>query len=214
MKKTDILLLIFLLVQLTACSQTTSESSAKNDDRVVGGRCEGCEAALEFGSRKLSWTDTLPDYHDNGPRLEVTGTIYKANGRTPAEGVILYVYHTDQSGIYPKRGDEQGWARQHGYIRGWIKTGADGRYKFYTLRPGAYPGRENPEHIHATIKEEGLTPYYIDDFHFDDDPIFTPEHRQRQPNRGGSGIVKVTKLPNGHQKVTRDIVLGKNIPGY
>jgi protocatechuate 3,4-dioxygenase, beta subunit len=116
--KTDIMLSVFLLISVTACSQTASESSTTNKDREVGGRCEGCEAALEFGSRKLSWTDTLPDYHDDGPKLEVSGIIYKTDGRTPAKDVILYVYHTDRSGIYPKRGDGQGWAQRHGYIRG------------------------------------------------------------------------------------------------
>jgi len=53
----------------------------------------------------------------------------------------------------------------------------------------------------------------IDDFLFDDDPILTAEHRSRRPQRGGSGIVNVIKA-NGYGRVTRNIILGKNIPGY
>jgi protocatechuate 3,4-dioxygenase, beta subunit len=206
--KTILFLAIAAMVSLTACSQTNRK------DKVVGGRCEGCEAALEYGSRKLNHVDTLPDFYDKGPRMLVTGTIYKPDRKTPASDVILYVYHTNQEGIYPKRGGERDWAQRHGYIRGWIKTGKDGRYSFYTLRPAAYPGREIPEHIHATIKEEGLIPYWIDDYLFDDDPILTAPHREEQRKRGGNGIVKPVNGVDGIQTVTRDIILGMNVEGY
>jgi protocatechuate 3,4-dioxygenase, beta subunit len=211
MSKIAISLLLAIPVW-SACGQ-----SGKNEnkaDRVVGGSCEGCEAVNEYGSRILSSSDTLPDFNEQGPKLEVSGTIYRKDGKTTAGNVVMYVYHTNQAGIYPTRGDEKGWAKRNGYIRGWIRTNADGKYKFYTLRPGAYPGRQNPEHIHVLIKEEGLTSYYIDEFLFDDDPILTNETRQRQENRGGSGIVKVTRRGDGTQLVKRDIILGKNIPGY
>jgi protocatechuate 3,4-dioxygenase, beta subunit len=210
MKTTEIMLLVAFaaMVSLTACSQTSKK------DKIVGGRCEGCEAALEYGARELNAVDTLPDFNDPGPKMLVTGTIYKQDGKTPAPNVILYIYHTDQEGIYPKRGSNNNWSQRHGYIRGWSKTGNDGRYAFYTLRPAAYPGREIPEHIHATIKEEGLTPYFIDDYLFDDDPILTAPHRQEQRKRGGNGIIKPVRDKDGLQRVTRDIVLGLNIDGY
>ena len=202
-----IVTLILLTGLNISCMSQTSETS-------VGGRCEGCEAVFEYGSKKLTSVDTLPDFSDNGPKIEVTGTVYKKDGKTPASDVILYVYHTDQTGIYPTKGNENGWAKRHGYIRGWVKTGSDGKYTFYTLRPGAYPGGENPEHIHITVKEPGLTPYYIDDFHFDDDPILTDEMRKSQRNRGGNGIISLVKGKNGLAIAKRDIVLGQNVPGY
>ncbi len=64
---------------------------------------------------------------------------FAGDGKTPAAGIVMYVYHTDQKGIYPKKGGETGWAGRHGYIRGWIKTNAQGQYKFYTLVPASYP---------------------------------------------------------------------------
>jgi protocatechuate 3,4-dioxygenase beta subunit len=204
-------LFIFFTIGIvfTACGQTQ-----KQPDKMVGGRCEGCEAVLEYGNKKLSWTDTLPDFNDGGIKLEVNGTIYKADGKTPAHNVILYIYHTNEAGIYPTHGNETDWSKRHGYIRGWIKTNADGRYRFLTQRPGAYPGRENPEHIHATIKEEGITPYYIDDYLFEDDKILTDEHKRHLTNRGGHGIMKTSTNNNGILVITRDIILGKNIPDY
>jgi protocatechuate 3,4-dioxygenase beta subunit len=198
-----------LLVALAACANAQNKN-----DRIVGRGCEGCEAIFEYGNRTLNAVDTLPDFNQSGPKMKVTGTIFQHDGKTPAPDVILYIYHTDQSGIYPTRGDETGWAKRHGYIRGWIKTGTDGRYTFYTLRPGAYPGRQNPEHIHPTIKEPGVKEYWIDEYLFDDDPILTTKERARQEGRGGKGIIKPTKDRNGMQIIKRDIILGLNVPNY
>jgi protocatechuate 3,4-dioxygenase beta subunit len=200
----------FLLLVLL----TVSSNAQTKNDRIVGGGCEGCEAIFEYGNRKLNAVDTLPDFNLPGPKMKVTGTIFKHDAKTPAKDIVLYIYHTDQSGIYPKRGDETGWAKRHGYIRGWIKTDADGRYTFYTLRPGAYPGRQNPEHIHPTVKEAGVKEYWIDEYLFDDDPILTAKERARQEGRGGKGIIKPTKDKSGMQIVKRDIILGLNVPGY
>jgi protocatechuate 3,4-dioxygenase, beta subunit len=191
-----------------ACSQGQPKK-----DRVVGGGCEGCEAILEYGNKKLSPVDTLPDFYESGPKLEVSGTIFKRDGKTPAKDVILYIYHTDQTGEYTTRGNETGWGKRHGYIRGWIKTGADGKYSFFTLRPAAYPGRQNPEHIHPIIKEPGIKEYWIDEYLFEDDPILTQHERNNQQGRGGKGIVKPVRK-NNMQVVNRNIILGLNVPGY
>lgn len=191
-----------------------SGSTQSNNEKVVGGKCEDCAAVHEYGSKKLTWFDTLPDYKNKGRKMEISGTIYKRDGKTPAANIILYIYHTDQGGEYPTKGNETGWAKRHGYIRGWIKTGSDGKYKFLTLRPGAYPGRQNPEHIHATIKEPGFSEYWIDEYLFDDDPILSNEEKDRQRKRGGFGIVKLTKNSDGVLLAHRDITLGLNIPDY
>lgn len=203
--------LLFLLMSMleVTCSQSQSKK-----DKIAGGECEGCEAVLEYGNKKLASVDTLPDFNEPGPKLEVSGTIYQRDGKTPAKDVILYIYHTDQEGEYSTKGNETGWGKRHGYIRGWIKTGADGKYKFYTLRPAAYPGRQNPEHIHPVIKEPGVKEYWIDEYLFDDDPILTQRERQSQQGRGGKGIIQPSRNTNGLQVVKRDITLGLNVPGY
>ncbi|MFN7117445.1 MAG: intradiol ring-cleavage dioxygenase [Saprospiraceae bacterium] len=206
-----IMMLFSVMMCCSAC--TESPAQASKTDKKVGGSCEGCEAIYEYGKKKLSSVDTLPDFFDKGPKLKVTGTIYKKDGKTPAKDVILYIYHTDQTGVYPTKGGETGWARRHGYIRGWIKTGADGKYTFYTLRPASYPNSKNPQHIHPTIKEPGKSEYYIDEYQFADDPFLTPEQRKYCENRGGSGI-KQTTQSGDLQVFKRDIILGLNIPGY
>jgi protocatechuate 3,4-dioxygenase, beta subunit len=208
MKTLSIVILIVIVTGFAVRCQPAAK------EKKVGGGCEGCEAVFEYGSKNLNAVDTLPDWNDKGQKLEITGTIYHKDGKTPAKDVILYIYHTDQSGIYPTRGNERGNDRRHGYIRGWIKTGADGRYAFYTLVPGAYPGRQNPSHIHPVIKEPGYSEYWIDEYLFDDDPILTQRERGQQQKRGGSGILKTKKRPDGVITATRDIILGMNVPGY
>ena len=199
-----ILSFIFLSCQ---SQEITHSSNAK-----IGGPCEGCEALLEYGDKMLNSVDTLPLYLETEPKIELTGTVYLPDGTSPAKDVIIYVYHTNLKGIYEKRGDEQGWARRHGFIRGWVKTDTDGQFTFHTFRPAAYPNTTIPQHIHITIKEPGKNEYYIDDVVFDDDPLLTKQHRNFRL-RAGSGLVKPV-LENGILKIKRDIFLGKNIPDY
>ena len=212
--KTNYLFTMLLIICMEACAQSEENAENSRREKTVGGACEGCEAALEYGDKPLTSLDTLPDFHDAGPKLEISGTIFHRDGKTPAEGVILYIYHTDQTGEYPTKGDETGWAKRHGYIRGWIRTNADGQYRFYTLKPGAYPGGGNPAHIHPIIKEPGLKPYWIDEYLFEGDPYITEADRKRLPQRGGPGILKIEKRKDGMLAVRRDIILGLNVPGY
>ena len=100
-------------IAVNGCAQRQHDSTDRKTDLRVGGPCEGCEAALEYGDRHLSWVDTIPDFHMPGPKIEVSGVIYASDGTTPAKDVILYVYHADQTGVYPTRGDETGWGRRH-----------------------------------------------------------------------------------------------------
>lgn len=206
--------LAITLVSNIACTQSSTQKAVPANSPPVGGGCEGCQAIHEspvpFDSLKSStW---LPDWNDKGKRLAITGVVYKADG-TPAANIILYVYHTDQTGRYPTRGDEKGWGKRHGYLRGWMKTNANGEYQFFTLRPAAYPGRKDPEHIHISVKEPDKNEYWIDDFVFDDDPLLTDTQRKRSENRGGSGILRLKDVGN-MLTAERNIYLGKNIPDY
>lgn len=195
--------------------KSPSLATAVSQTDQIGGRCEDCEAVNEYGERKLSWTDTLEDFHLTGPKISVSGTIFLPDGKTPAQDVILYLYHTDQTGVYPVRDDVTGAGRRHGYLRTWLKTDSHGRYQFFTLRPASYPGSRNPAHIHAIVKEPAKQPYWIDDFLFDDDPFLTKEQRGYVQGRGGDqGILRDGKAMDGVMMYRRDIVLGINIEGY
>ena len=203
-------------MSLTGCSQQSSQAGNKTvPGKIVGGTCEGCEVinTSPVSFDKLNWVDTLPDFNEPGPKLAISGRVYKHDGKTPAKNVVLYVYHTDQTGHYTNKYNEAGYAGRNGYIKGWVKTNEKGEYKFFTLMPGHYPGTNIPAHIHPIIKEPGLNEYYIDEYLFDNDPALTSSERAKEEKRGGSGIISLQKK-DGVLYGERNIVLGLNIPNY
>lgn len=175
-------------------------------------QCEGCEAIHEHTFDGLAWSSTIPRAGEPGDRLILTGRVYHPDGRTPAPDVVVYVHHTNAAGVYPTSGTEQGWGRRHGYLRGWVKTNADGDYRFDTIRPAPYPGRSDPAHIHMTVKEPDRREYWIDEVVFTDDSLVTPQYHSRAENRGGSGIVTPSRDASGVWRVRRDIVLEPRDP--
>jgi len=180
---------------------------------VVGGGCDGCALIFEGMPAVLRWETAIADSTEAGEPMEISGTIYQRDGKTPAKDVILYVYHTDARGLYsPAPGQTLG--RRHGHLRGWMRTGADGRYRFKTIRPAPYPNARIPAHVHPLIKEANKNEYWIDEYVFDDDKFLTQSERKKCENRGGSGIITLTKNASGVWIGHRDIVLGLNIPNY
>jgi protocatechuate 3,4-dioxygenase beta subunit len=206
---------IFLILFLLAASYSSGVSQEIfNSKPKLIGSCEGCEAIFEYGEKKLTPADTLVDFKRPGAKLKLTGTIYQNDGKTPARDVILYIYHTNQNGIYETTGNETGWGKRHGRIRGWIKTDTDGGYNFYTLKPGTYPSRSEPAHVHPIILEPNGNHYWLGSYYFDDDPLLTQNHRNPDSQRGGSNGIMILEKENGIWVGRRDITLGKNIPGY
>jgi len=166
--------------------------------------CEWC-GAMDAPPNVTS-SITIPPKDELGQWITIKGKVFKPDGSTPASGIILYVYHTNAEGIYEKKGNETGNGRRHGYLRGWMKTDANGSYEFTTIRPASYPGSTQPQHIHITVKEPDKAEYWIDSFQFDDDPMLTKDRRAKLGNRGGSGIITLLNKNRGLVG-NRDIIL-------
>ncbi len=175
---------------------------------IVGGPCEGCENVFVDLPEQLDWRSRIAPTDEPGEPLAIEGTVRSADG-SAAPGIIVYAYHTDARGVYPPA------TTSHGRLRGWARTDANGRYRFDTIRPAAYPQRTAPQHVHMHVIEPGQATYYIDDIVFDDDPLLTPGHRRRMlRGRGGSALARPEKDSAGVWLVRRDITLGKDVPGY
>lgn len=199
-----ILLLFFTLT--TGCAQNKT-------DKQVGDTCEDCQMMFDGMPESIKSSTTIAPSNEPREKLIITGTIYKLDGKTPASDVILYVYHTDAKGFYSSSPD-QAHAKRHGHLRGWVKTGADGKYSITSIRPGAYPSNRAAQHIHPIIKEPNLSLYWIDEYLFHDDPLLGEEEKNRQEKRGGNGIIHLTKNAQGVWIGHRDIILGLNVPNY
>ena len=202
-----------ILLQITACSQ--GKGKATEAGKHVGGPCEGCEAIFEspIPFDQLKPIDTLPDFNEAGPKMEISGRVYQRDGKTPAKDVVIYVYHTDQTGRYTPGPNARGWEKRNGRIRGWMKTDKNGFYRFYTLKPAHYPNTNIPAHIHIVVKEPDKNEYYVDEFLFEGDSFLTQSERDRQEKRGGNGIISL-RNSSGMLHGTRNIILGLNIAGY
>lgn len=181
---------------------------------IVGLPCEGCEAVFEGLPASLTSTARIAPLEAPGAPMTITGRVLAADG-TPRAGIVVYAYQTDANGVYPRPARPVGRATgRHGALRAWVVSGADGSYTFHSIRPGAYPSRDTPEHVHMHVIERGCATYYIDDVMFTDDPLLTPAARAAHDTaRAGSGVVTPSRAGN-RWLVTRDIRLGMNIPGY
>lgn len=194
---------------------TPSSPPQKQAATVVGGGCDGCELMYINMPRQIAAVDTSPGWSSTGQKLQISGTVWKNDAKTPAPGVIIYYWQTDDKGYYAYREGLDERARRHGYIRGWVRTGTDGRYTLYTIRPAPYPNDSLPAHIHLSVKEPELSnEYYTDEINFREEPLLEAYFKRYPPeNRGGPGVVQVS-LQNGLQVAEHNITLGLNIPGY
>jgi protocatechuate 3,4-dioxygenase, beta subunit len=87
-----------------------------------------------------------------GEALVISGVVFQADGHTPLAAASVYVYQTDARGYYAP---DNARASENPRLRGYLRTDAQGRYEFRTVRPGSYPGTRNPGHIHYHVNAPG-----------------------------------------------------------
>lgn len=171
--------------------------------------CEGCEAVLERPAGAGA-ADVDIARGEPGEAMILRGIVTRSDGRTRAAGVVVYMHQTNAQGRYANGRGTTEWSRRHGRLRGWAVTDASGRYQFRTIKPAPYPSRTLPAHFHLMIGEPGRRPYYIDDVVFDGEFGVTAGYRAKQEFRGGGGIVKLSRDPQGLWIAVRNIVLERH----
>jgi protocatechuate 3,4-dioxygenase, beta subunit len=200
----------------SGCTASGTATAGDDDTReqANGARsdlyqCEGCEGALEAEPSSLTWQSQMVLRNEPGEPLTIDGTVFAVDGVTPAANVVIYAYQTNAKGLYANGTLQTEASRRHGRIRGWVKTGTKGQYRFQTIKPAPYPNDNIPAHVHFTILEPGRQPYWIDDIVFDGEFGVTPKYRRSMTNKGGTGIVSVQSRPDGNY-VVRDIILERH----
>ena len=145
---------------------------------------------------------TLAGPEEPGERLVVTGTVFAPDGVTPAAGVFLYVYNTDATGRYAR---EKGAPPR---LRGWMKTGPDGRYEYRTIRPASYPGRTIAAHVHTQLWGGGYPPQWNTDLLFEGDPYITAKERSDSEALGRFAFIRpAPKDERGVRHAVHDLQL-------
>ena len=149
----------------------------------------------------LSATSRLAPAGEPGTPLLIHGRVFQRDGRTPAPDIVLFGYHTDAGGHYDVPG-----AGPHSWrLRGWIKTGTDGRFEIATIRPAPYPNRRTAAHVHWSLEGPGLTRRSTPSLQFTDDDLNTPDDRRASAQAGRFGWIRPVVVRDGVQHVDFNI---------
>lgn len=91
--------------------------------------------------------------HERGTPLLITGRVLATDG-SPLAGATVEIWQADTEGEYRHARDGRDGPVKRGF-QGYGRTlaGADGSYRFRTLKPPAYGGR--PPHVHFRVKAAG-----------------------------------------------------------
>jgi protocatechuate 3,4-dioxygenase beta subunit len=184
------------------CSKTTvavtQDARPSYPSTLSGGApCGSCIAPAI-----LSWKTVVTSEGEPGEPLRISGTIFQPDGK-PAEGIVLFIYHTDATGYYNEKDDAS-----RPRLKGWMKTGPDGRHEFRTIKPAPYPHRTTPAHIHAHIYGPQYSERSIDDYLFEGDPLITEKELGRMKQAGETpAIISLKRDAEGVLQGVRDITL-------
>ena len=91
-----------------------------------------------------------------GEIAHLSGQVLDRSGQ-PLSGALVEIWQCDANGRYIHSGDSGGAPRDPGFQGyGRFETGADGAYRFRTIKPVPYPGRA--PHIHVAVRWAGQPP--------------------------------------------------------
>jgi protocatechuate 3,4-dioxygenase, beta subunit len=111
-----------------------------------------------------------------GERIIVTGRIFDEDG-TALPDTVLEIWQCNAAGRYIHEHDRHPAPLDPNFIgTGSCITDDDGTYRFLTIRPGAYPWRNNrnawrPAHIHLSLFGPALATRLITQLYFPGDPL-------------------------------------------
>jgi len=203
------LCILGLLFSLSACSQSIKKNNSQLRTKISNQTEPSWKGTFE-APENVSWRTIISPKTEPGSKLIISGTVYLPDGKTPAKDVIVYVYHTNNNGVYPKRGNERGNGKYHGYLRGWMKTDSNGRYEFETIRPAPYNTHDGePAHIHYNIEAPDYTEYWLTGLWFSDDIRVDGYKDKIERNGGFSNITTLSKDGDNVLRGIRNIKLQK-----
>jgi protocatechuate 3,4-dioxygenase beta subunit len=112
-----------------------------------------------------------------GERIIVTGRVLDSDGR-PVAGTLIEIWQANASGRYAHGVDDHPAPLDPNFDgAGRCVTDSRGRYRFVTIKPGAYPWRNHhnawrPAHIHFSLFGRAFTQRLITQMYFPADPLF------------------------------------------
>ena len=135
-----------------------------------------------YGHDRLGALDTdltrnaVKDAEPIGERIIVTGRVLDENGR-PQPNMLIEIWQANAAGRYVHVADQHPAPLDPNFLgAGRCVTDSEGRYKFYTIKPGAYPwgNHDNawrPAHIHFSLFGPSLATRLVTQMYFPGDPL-------------------------------------------
>jgi protocatechuate 3,4-dioxygenase beta subunit len=111
-----------------------------------------------------------------GERIIVSGRVLDGDGR-PVPETLVELWQTNAAGRYVHQSDQHPAPLDPNFTgAGRALTDADGRYRFVTIKPGAYPWRNHanawrPAHIHFSLFGRNFTTRLVTQMYFPGDPL-------------------------------------------
>jgi protocatechuate 3,4-dioxygenase beta subunit len=111
-----------------------------------------------------------------GERIVVSGRVLDEDGR-PVRGALVEVWQANAAGRYRHKLDQHNAPLDPNFDGGGRTiTDAEGRYKFTSIKPGAYPWGNHhnawrPAHIHFSLFGAGLLSRLVTQMYFPGDPL-------------------------------------------
>ena len=115
-----------------------------------------------------------------GERIIVTGRVLDGDGR-PVRNTLVEVWQANAAGRYAHAGDRHPAPLDPNFTgAGRCLTDDDGRYRFVTIKPGAYPWKNHenawrPAHIHFSLFGPAFATRLITQMYFPGDPLFSQD---------------------------------------
>ncbi|MEA2422305.1 MAG: protocatechuate 3,4-dioxygenase, beta subunit [Thermoleophilaceae bacterium] len=134
-----------------------------------------------FGHERVGELDhDLTRQHDGEPlgeRILVHGRVLDTRGR-PVRDSLVEIWQANAAGRYAHAADTHPAPLDPSFTgAGRCLTDSDGRYRFVTVKPGAYPWGNHPNawrpaHIHLSLFGRAFTDRLVTQMYFPGDPLF------------------------------------------
>jgi protocatechuate 3,4-dioxygenase beta subunit len=140
-----------------------------------------------------------------GQRIIVSGRVLDSGGR-PVPHTLIEIWQANAAGRYRHAVDDHPAPLDPNFTgAGRCLTDSGGRYRFVTIKPGAYPWRNHrgawrPAHIHFSLFGRAFSQRLVTQMYFEGDPLFSqdpifnsvpdPGARERLVARFGLGLTE------------------------